>query len=147
MSLAQVKTTVRVSPIISSRRPSLLKFVQACVSAAFVAPRLMLRVVDLRLFVFPWLPCPGSCRSLRALFYARSTLMLSRSFSLRSQYDVVAQALDTGSNVSSGQAAKRMESKLELRQPRCHRCVHVRSCESLQWFGLWAFIERSESRT
>ena len=31
-----------------------------------------------------------------------------------------------------------MESKLELRQPRCHRCVHVRSRDSLQWLGLWA---------
>ena len=85
--------------------------------------------------------CPGSCRSLCALLSARNMLMLSRSFSpvvaaeiscfpsCAPSDAVVVLALETGSNVSSGQAVNWMEWKLEHRQPRCHRCARVRSRE------------------
>ena len=38
-----------------SWQSTVIDSIQACFSAAFVAPRLKLRMVDLRLFAFPWL--------------------------------------------------------------------------------------------
>ena len=113
----------------------------------------MWRMVDLRLFVFPWLVLPwilpfSVCTTLCAqhanVVSVVFTVVAAENFcfpSCATADAVVALALDTGSNVSSGQAVNWMVSKLELRQPRCHRCAHGRSCESLQWLGLGAFPE------
>ena len=78
-----------------------------------------------------------------------------------SSNDMVIRAIQAGSNVSSGragkrrhsaagigsspEAAKRMEPNLELRQPRRHRCDHVRSREPLLWLGFGAFQEYEAS--
>ena len=120
------------------------------VSAAFVA-LLMLRLVDLRQFVFPWLvlswilPFPVST-ALCAQHADVVSVVFPCGCSRNLLFSVVL-AWDTGSNVSSGPAVIRMESELELRQPRCYRRVYVRSCESLQRLGLCAFLSGVEDWT
>ena len=78
--------------------------------------------------------------------------MLSRSFSLCSQSK--ASVFRPTHRLMPGSYSPwildrtfPVDSKLELRQPRCHRCVHVRSCESPQVARHVAFPECFESRT
>ena len=95
---------------------------QVCVSAAFVATRLVLRMIDLCLLVFPWsvlswiLPFPEGTI---ALFAQHTNVVLivllvvtGERFCFPSNAPsdvVVVLAFGTGSNLSSGKAAEHME--------------------------------------
>ena len=119
--------------------------------------RCMLRMVDLRLFGFtllswilPFPVCTALCAQHANVISVVFPVVAAEGFCFPSNVPsdvVVVLALDTGLNVSGGHAVNRTEPKPELRLPRCHRHVSVRSCESLQWLGLCAFPECLESKT
>ena len=92
-------------------------------------------------WILPFLVCTAVCAQHANAVSVVFSVGAAEIFCFPSYAAVVVLALDTGSNVSSGQAVNWMESKLELLQPRCHRCGHVRSRKSLQWLGLRAFPE------
>ena len=113
-------------------------------SVSFHCAPPLLRMVDLRLFVFPWLDlpcilplpvCTALCAQHANVVSVVFPVVAAEIFCFPSCAEsdaVVVPARDTGSNVSSGQAVNWMASKPKLRQPSCHRCARVRSRESLQ---------------